>query len=318
MRPKTRMQEVLKEVYLVNRENFEIQKNGSLTLKYPLEETGEYVFEYGKLNPGMTKMPNGKTSLENAHMIVSKFQEQKTQNIYLPSQTFGVYDDPEITSFLVQSCDNGEASCNYTTIESALLCQKHKNPLISDEVQIANLCENKNGSLQFSQKISLDMLIQGYDRNYFTLVSYGEQSANNPIESDNKITVLSEKTVYKVGETARILVRLPFSGGKILWTEEKNEVMHSEYIDVPGNIFFKEVLVTDAHLPNTYISVVAIPTNFACKENKDKKCIPEYKVGYTEIVGDKSDKKSNISLKADKSVYKPRDTVTLDVQVAET
>ena len=89
--------------------------------------------------------------------------------------------------------------------------------------------------------------------------------------------------------------------------------MNYEYIDVPGNIFFKEIKVTDRHLPNTYISVVAIPTNFSCKENPEKKCVPEYKVGYTEIVGDKSDKKSEISISSDKKTYIPRETVELNI-----
>lgn len=103
------------------------------------------------------------------------------------------------------------------------------------------------------QTIGIEDLLESSGRRYFTLVSYGDQVAQNPLQSDNKITVLSEKTSYKLGEKARVLVRLPFSGGKILWTVEKQGVLQSEYIDVPGNIFFKEVEVTDEYLPNAYI-----------------------------------------------------------------
>jgi len=71
------------------------------------------------------------------------------------------------------------------------------------------------------QVIEIDDLIDSNSRKYFTLISYGEENASNPIESDNKITVLSEKVSYKLGEKARVLVRLPFSNGKILWTVEK-------------------------------------------------------------------------------------------------
>jgi hypothetical protein len=52
-------------------------------------------------------------------------------------------------------------------------------------------------------------------------LTYSDKEAKNPIISDNKIQVLSEKISYKIGEKARILVRLPFSKGKILWTVEK-------------------------------------------------------------------------------------------------
>jgi uncharacterized protein YfaS (alpha-2-macroglobulin family) len=103
------------------------------------------------------------------------------------------------------------------------------------------------------QIIELEDLIDTDSRKYFTLISYGDQNASNPVESDNKITVLSEKISYKLGETARVLVRLPFSGGKILWTIEKQGVIKHEYIDVPGNTFFKELKVDDTFVPNAYI-----------------------------------------------------------------
>jgi uncharacterized protein YfaS (alpha-2-macroglobulin family) len=55
------------------------------------------------------------------------------------------------------------------------------------------------------------------------------------------------------------LVRLPYSGSKILWTIEKNGITSYEYIDVPGNVFFKEFVVDDSFAPNAYIGVVMIP-----------------------------------------------------------
>ena len=130
-RPKTRIQEVLVDVFLVNSQNFDINRDGTLSLKYPLEQTGEYVFEYGKINSGILKMPNGKTPLENAKMVVDAFHETKAQNIYLPSQKFGTYEDYAISDFLSATCDNGESECNYTTIDTTLRCQKYLDKTIS-------------------------------------------------------------------------------------------------------------------------------------------------------------------------------------------
>gem|GEM_PF-4462834 len=59
-------------------------------------------------------------------------------------------------------------------------------------------------------------------------------------------------------------MRLPFSKGKILWTIEKQGVIEHEYIDVPGNTFFKEFRIDDSFIPNTYIGVVAIDTDSLC------------------------------------------------------
>jgi uncharacterized protein YfaS (alpha-2-macroglobulin family) len=46
--------------------------------------------------------------------------------------------------------------------------------------------------------------------------------------------------------------------------------------------------------------------------------MPEYKVGYTEIVVDKTQKKSNIQIQTNKETYKPREKVQLDISVKNT
>lgn len=317
LRPKTRTKEVLQDIFLVNSENFELTRDGTLKLNYKLPESWEYIFEYGKINPGILNLPNGKTGLRNVQNIVEKFQNIKSEYVYLHSETFSHFSNYDVRDFLTKSCDSWESTCSSSILDDILFCQENYISYKSEESQENKLCKNKTESLQFSLKISLHELIKSYDKNYFSIVAYGDENANNPIQSDNKITVLTEKYVYKIGEKARVLVRLPFSWGKILWTEEKDEVIQSEYIDVPGNIFFKEIEVTDAHLPNTYISVVAIPTDFSCPNNSDKLCVPEYKVGYTEIIGDKTEKKSEILVKTDKQTYMPREKVKLDIEVQD-
>lgn len=212
-RPITRSSEKIEKILPVNTQNFSV-KDGKLSLNYSLEETGEYIFEFGRKE---------------------KPEEWESEQ---------------------------------------------SKPSISWE-----------------------------SKQYFTLISYGDQNAQNPVESDNKITVLSEKVSYRLGDTARVLVRLPYENGKILWTVEKQWVIEHEYIDVPGNTFFKEVKVDDTFVPNAYIGVLVVDTN--------GEKIPEYKVGYTEIVVDKTDKKSEISISANKKTYEPRETVTLDIKVSK-
>lgn len=142
---------------------------------------------------------------------------------------------------------------------------------------------------------------------YLPLISYSDSNSSNPIENDNKLRVLSEKVSYKIWETAKVLVRLPVSNSKILWTIEKSGVTHYEYIEVPWNIFFKEFSIDESFAPNSYIGVAMIDTNIWW----------EYKVWYTEIVVDKTDKKSFIDIKTDKKTYKPREQVKVDLVVKD-
>ncbi len=138
---------------------------------------------------------------------------------------------------------------------------KDKKGLISAEAY-SGQCKGivSKDYFEIHQEIGIEDILDKDSEKYFTLIAYGAKNAQNPVESDNKITVLSEKVSYKLGETARVLVRLPFSNGKILWTVEKQGVVHHEYIDVPGNTFFKEVKVDDTFIPNAYIGVVVVPT----------------------------------------------------------
>ncbi len=38
---------------------------------------------------------------------------------------------------------------------------------------------------------------------------------------DSTLRVIPEKTVYKMGETARVLIQVPFTGATLLITKEK-------------------------------------------------------------------------------------------------
>lgn len=146
------------------------------------------------------------------------------------------------------------------------------------------------------------------NKSYFSVVLYWDINATNPIIDDNKVQILSNKISYKIWEKARFLIRLPVSKWKILWTIEKFWVEKHEYIDIKSNTFFKEIIVDDSFLPNAYISAVLIDT---------QNILPEYKVWYTEIVVDKTDKKSFIDIKTDKKEYVPREEVKIDLVVKD-
>ncbi|MGE3278482.1 MAG: alpha-2-macroglobulin [Candidatus Altimarinota bacterium] len=150
---------------------------------------------------------------------------------------------------------------------------------------------------------------------------------NTPVVADNKIAVVAEKTSYHLGDTAKLLVRLPFSEGKALVTIEKKNVVDREIISIKGNTLIKEYIVDDTFLPNAYISVIAFkpagnnseagggaPLVRGRGSEGAQEFQPEYKVGYAEIVVDKTDKKLFLDLQPNQQTpYAPRDQVTLDL-----
>ncbi len=132
---------------------------------------------------------------------------------------------------------------------------------------------------------------------------YNDKITNVPVLDDNKLRVLSEKTSYKLWETARFLIRLPFENAKILITTEKTHVVDKKIIDIKNNIYLSEFIVDETFVPNAYLSFIAFEKGWK-----------EYKVGYSEIVVDKSEKKLSISSTLNKEEYSPSEWVTLNLE----
>ena len=79
---------------------------------------------------------------------------------------------------------------------------------------------------EFSKYITKQYVIEGTKvtenpEAYLIDIKKEATKAKNPEFHDNKLQVFSEKISYKPGETAKVLVRLPFENSTILWTIEK-------------------------------------------------------------------------------------------------
>ncbi len=303
-RPVTVAQEKLEKVLLINSSEFRVTAEWKLEFDFIPEETGEYVFEYGKINSAFFDVPNNKNKNKELLLLISKFNKEKTLEVdNWTQELFLMEPNYDVINYLNNTCDDTDKLCKRDNLRSTLECRSNVSKgweNIKDDK-----CKSDKSVLSIKQKVTLNNLLDS-SKNYFTILSYWNEDAQNPIVSDNKVSVLSEKISYKLWETAKIMIRLPFSKWKILWTVEKQWVLKKEYIDVTSNMFFKEVLVDDTFVPNAYIWVVAIETG-------SWKVIPEYKVWYTEIVVDKSDKKSFVEIKTNKKIYKPREKVVLDI-----
>ncbi len=268
-RPVTRVSEKLEKVMLVNNKNFSPTLDWRLRLNYKLDDVWEYVFEYWKINTQKNIDINKEIEAFNNEKVLEKIVD--------------VTND-------IKVC---KANKNYLSNTG------DQNSTQYDDCSIVTNTTKEN--------MKLDDLFD--TKKFFTIFTYGNTDWSNPVNDDNKIRVIPENISYHLWDKARVLVRLPFSKWKILWTVEKQWVLQSEYIDVTSNVFFKEIDVDDTFIPNAYIWVVAIEVDW----NK----VPEYKVWYSEIVVDKTDKKSYITIEADKKTYKPRDKVTLNLKVED-
>lgn len=239
--------------------------------------------------------------------------QEKIEKVFLINDSTMKTKNDGTKEFIFPVKNTGEYVVEYAKIDLSQL-PKNKDISFLDEV-FKSFNSKKIEHFEFiwedekKHTLTLNKFFNKYWKKYKTFLVYGNTKAKHPILDDNKIQILSEKISYKLWEKARVLIRLPYENAKILWTVEKQGVVSSEYIDVPWNTFFKEIEVDDTFIPNAYLSALVVDTRW--------NAMPEYKVGYTEIVVDKTQKKSDITINTDKKIYKPRDKVQLDIHVKD-
>lgn len=129
------------------------------------------------------------------------------------------------------------------------------------------------------------------------------------VSRDNLLRVIPEKTIYKNGETATVLITTPFaSGGHLYITRERWGVIDHEYVIFTGSTYSRDYLINESFYPNVYIGAIAFP--------KDGTSDKWYAVGYSEIIMDMTEKKWTLEIKTDKETYKNRETVTAELTLS--
>lgn len=78
-------------------------------------------------------------------------------------------------------------------------------------------------------------------------------------ENHDRITLVSDKTTYKVGDIAEILIPSPFTGPHMaLITVEREGIRRHEVIRIANNSTIYRLLIEEGDIPNVYVSVVLV------------------------------------------------------------
>lgn len=136
-------------------------------------------------------------------------------------------------------------------------------------------------------------------------------TTNTPVLADNKVAVVPDKAVYRVGETARVLVRLPFAPARVLLTTEQGTVLKAEQRTMERNAEIWELPITEDTKPNVYIGIVAYGPRAA--DDADAAHPVRYRVGYGELIVDQKDYKMQIDVQPSQATYRPGDTARLQL-----
>ena len=132
---------------------------------------------------------------------------------------------------------------------------------------------------------------------------------------DDLITLTPEKTTYKPGETARIMVQSPFERARALITVEREGIISSEVRMLEGSAPQIEIPITEAHMPNIFVSVMLLTGRSGPPEGANDPGAPTFKIGYTAFNVDPGTRHLAVEILPDQETYRPGDEATVQLQL---
>ncbi len=137
-------------------------------------------------------------------------------------------------------------------------------------------------------------------------------------DDTDRLDLILDKAKYDVGDTARVLVKSPFPESEAVLTVEREGVFRSQRISLDSTARALEVPIDESMVPNAFVSVVLVRGRVATArdaEQRDDPGRPVFRIGYAEINVEKRSKRLAVSLTSDKREYRPRERVTVDLQI---
>ena len=137
--------------------------------------------------------------------------------------------------------------------------------------------------------------------------------------NDDRITLISDKTQYDVGETAEILIPSPYPGEQwALITIERAGVISREVVRLESNSEIYRVPITDAHIPNIYVGVVLVHgRQDALALAQGATAVAEMKVGYVSLDVARAPRILSIDLTPSDEAPGPGDAMSYELLVTD-
>jgi alpha-2-macroglobulin len=135
----------------------------------------------------------------------------------------------------------------------------------------------------------------------------------------NRIELVPEKTIYKPGETARIMVKSPWESATALLTTEREGVRTWTPFQLTSTQQTIEVPITEQEIPNVFVSVVLIKGRTKQDPDKDGSDPgkPAFRLGYVELEVEDAAKRLAVDVKANRSEFRPATKAKIEVDVKD-
>lgn len=200
------------------------------------------------------------------------------------------------------------ASCEKTSAQAPVPC-----PLTVEQ--------GGSYTLEVSAKDALGRTTMA--KNYF-YVWKSDGGAWWPQRDDAIIQLISDKSEYKPGDVARIMVQSPFNEAKALVTVEREGIISEQIMELKGQTPTIELPITDKMMPNAFVSVALIRGRVKVT-GKDRgpgraevdPGKPSFKMGYARLKIDNSSQQLDVAVTTDLERYRPGQEAEVTVNLKD-
>jgi hypothetical protein len=135
----------------------------------------------------------------------------------------------------------------------------------------------------------------------------------------DRVELITDKTSYDVGEVAKVLIKSPYPEAKAMVTVEREGVLSRRLVDLKGSVVTVDVPITEDMVPNVFAGVLIMRPRVAEGgiETGDDPGRPNARVGLVKLSVERKTKRLAVTVKADKTDYRPRDTVNVAIDVKD-
>lgn len=141
------------------------------------------------------------------------------------------------------------------------------------------------------------------------------------MRDDDMIEMVADRDEYRVGDTARILVKSPYDSARCLVTVERELVIDKFVKWLRGNADYVKIPIKSQYLPNVYVCVTLLrgrvrelDWNEKIEQDLGK---PQFKIGYVNLKVSAEEKRLHLTARPDKADYRPRDSVVVLLNVKD-
>ncbi len=140
-------------------------------------------------------------------------------------------------------------------------------------------------------------------------------------ESDRAdVEIVRDKSHYKVGDKARLLIKSPWRGADAIVTVERAGVFSQRRVKLSGAAPTVEIPVSEDMRPNAYVSVlVHKPRGKKAPDAADKPDVgaPAFRLGYAQLLIDPEEKRLHVTVTPAKVDHQPGEEAVVSLKVKD-